>query len=197
MSALDAVNLEAHPIGNLMDVEVLRRIRNECRLYMTGDIKPISESDQAAWFDTYRDYGPRVIEVWLILRTDECADECRFIGFLSLRYYHETTRMFFETVTTQVPHATWDRGKVPGGRNEAVITLGLTRSERDRGYGTAIYAYAREVAGCPVRAEIQNTNRRSMKAAMKAGYETVESPTFFSTGGTIMLVGQPTGESDG
>jgi RimJ/RimL family protein N-acetyltransferase len=154
--------LVARPIQDLADVETLRRLRNECRLFMTNDIKPITAEAQAAWFDMYKDYGPRRIEVWLIDVWREHGQPAQ-IGFLSLRYYHETT-------AAGAPHQTWDRGKADGGRNMAHITLGLTESERGRGYGTLIYRFARLIAGCMVEATIQATNTPSIRAARKAGY---------------------------
>jgi len=51
-----------------------------------------------------------------------------------------------------------------------VITLGLIRDARNRGYGTAIYTHAREIAGREVRATIARDNARSIQAAKKAGY---------------------------
>lgn len=167
MSALDDVGLEATPISDLLDVELLREIRNECRLFMTGDIKPITPEAQSAWYDEYVSHGRNVIEVWLIGRSTDPYP----IGFLALRYYHETTR-------PGAPHKTYGRGKAGSidSKNHAVITLGLIEPERGRSYGTAIYRYAREVAGCPIRAEIYRTNTGSIKAAEKAGY--VESAPY-------------------
>jgi RimJ/RimL family protein N-acetyltransferase len=169
MSALDDVGLYAHAIENLLDVEILRTMRNACRLYMTGDTHLITPDEQTAWYRMYCADGPAVIQVWLILRKADVAP----IGFLSLRYAHHRHWPGGDI--------SWARGKAPGGylrRGEqtagvldyAVITLGLIGSERDHGYGTAIYAYAREQAGCEVRATIYRSNERSIRAALKAGY---------------------------
>lgn len=185
MSALVPSGLIACPIDTLEDVECLRQIRNACRMYMTNDTQAITPESQAVWYRQYCADGPAVIQVWLILRAIGVVP----IGFLSLRYAH--TRRWPRGDTS------WERGKMPvvpgqevsGVQDYAVITLGLVSSERDRGYGTAIYRYAREVAGCEVRATIWHTNERSIRAAMKAGYQIKDD-----VGDTVSLVAPATGE---
>jgi len=154
--------LRAQKISTLDDVMQLRVLRNECREQMTYMRDEISEANQLIWWQNVS--GSDQWKIWLLYRRDLPAA----IGFFLLR--HGTM--------AEGPFARW------------YLTLGLTASERRKGYGTWVYAAARCLSdGLPVHALILKSNEGSIKAATRAGYK--QEPYLMSEHAVIKMVGSP------
>jgi RimJ/RimL family protein N-acetyltransferase len=155
--------LRAQKVATLDEVMQLRGLRNECRQWMTVMRDEITEERQLTWWRSVN--GSQDAKIWLVYRRDvESA-----IGFLFLR---------------RVPTP-------PGESEHWYITLGLTESERRKGYGTWLYAAARSLTdGHEVHALILETNEASIKAAARAGYVRQARATMLCDQ-IIKMVGSP------
>jgi GNAT superfamily N-acetyltransferase len=143
--------LRACSVKTIEEAQTMREIRNSVREYMTRDTDDISPQRQYQWF--YNKYGSGKYDAYLFYNARGCC-----VGYGML---------------------TSTDGKVWG-------TLAVKKEFQNQGYGTAIYQYLIRV--CTefkkqyedftklyenLWIEIYADNAESLRAAQKAGFETV------------------------
>jgi GNAT superfamily N-acetyltransferase len=157
---LSRSGLAGHPIVGVEGAEILRQIRNTCREWL-HDAREITPEAQADWLAAYTRTAP-YDHVAMLIYIDNTS---RAIGYVYLRFEHYVYQSVANARSRYVPGAgSWEVTR-------ALVTVGLIPQERGKGYGVALYRYARALSPYNVWAIIKPDNHASRKAALQAGYD--------------------------
>ena len=135
-----------HAVQTIADVELLRRIRNECASWMTNTTTPISIDDQVKWW-TYLDRS----KVACYLASAMCGPFDRGMMAWPVGF---------------VVFATKEDGKL-------WITYGLTEEKRGQRWGPQLIEATQKMYREETWAEVLDINFASLATLQKCGY-TVE-----------------------
>lgn len=143
--------LSIEPVTNILDALAMRKIRNECREFMTQDVEKIGLLRQVHWF--YNSYSRWMKE----------GSAIAFVGWVD-----QTNPIAYGLIRDL------DTGIT-------IISGGVRKAYRGRGYGLELFTYLTERASHmegvekrPVYLEVLDANKIAQSLYKKLGYEEIQ-----------------------
>lgn len=154
MNIIDFKQLSGDEEAISSAIEIVRRIRNEGRQWMTENSEEISPEEQRTWWEKSSQLSDSDFRLCLF------TGYVTFSGMLSQKTHKASNFVGYGMLT----------------RREDVlhISLAVDQRYRNQGYGAKIYDNMCSSIDEPVNAVILKNNIASIRAAVKAGFRFVE-----------------------